>query len=617
MKYNMKNLVRMAALAVCGAMFIASCTDTWDDHYGDAATQTGAGGTTMHFLEANASEFADILKAAGYDVNLNSSQVFTILAPKNGSFDKNALLKMIAEGDKKGVVDRFIKNHIMLYNVSLNNDKHTVFLLNEKKVHFGTLADNTIEGVPVEQANIVCNNGIVHLLSDEIVYKPSVLEQLGDNYAQYLADNGLEDSDDIISLYTFLRMYDSDSLDPKRSVEFGQDEDGNIVYTDSFMVRYNRVLASLGAYIYREDSSYWAIDPGVEAYQKFYNEAVGYFKFNDAYAQDEARRDSMQKYLAQFNMIGDYFYNANINEAKVTDGALSSKGDSLVSTNFSRWNWKYHNYKDVFTDNGILGNIDQQQECSNGYVFTLPKTDDNTQPISVYDAFFHDIKIEANPTLIVPGPRNSSGPVTEEWTDVKSFNAVYHSTSNDTVSNGYCRIEAPSAIRKPDLSFKLSNTLSGTYDIYICVLPWNVYNPDIDPELMIPVKFKVKLYEADEHNDIPYKPNDVNVHNFTPGSADYIQCWKDKNTALVDTVFIGTHTFKYCYQYTGASSSYLKLSLERSTTERNHKPYPLFDNRFLLDFILLKPHREEPQEPVEPDEPFNAPERTPDPFIHH
>ena len=329
----------------------------------------------------------------------------------------------------------------------------------------------------------------------------------------------------------------------------------------------------------------------------------------------------MQK-LAQINMIGDYFYNANINEAKVTDGALSSKGDSLTSTNFSRWNWKYHNYKEPFTGDGILAKVDQQQECSNGYVFTIPKTEDNSQPFSIYDAFFHEIKIEANTALIVPGSGDTSRPTTEEWTDVNTFNAHNVSLSNDTVSNGYCRIEAPSAIRKPDLAFKLNNTLSGTYDIYICVLPWNVYNPDIDPEQMIPVKFKVKLYEADEHNDIPYKPTDVNVHNFTPGSNDYIECWKNKNTALIDTVFIGTHTFNYCYQYTGTSGAYLKLSLERSTKERTNKPYPLYDNKYLLDFILLKPHREvepnepdNPENPDEPDDPDN-PDNPYDPEHH-
>lgn len=605
MNYNMKKLFRMATLAVCGAMMIASCTDTWDDHYGDAGT--GTNGSTMDYLTTHASEFAEILKAAGFDANLNSSQVFTILAPKNGSFDKNALLTQLASGDKSQVVERFIKNHVMLYSVSMNDEEKNVYLLNEKKVHFGTLAEMEIEGVPVEEANIKCGNGIVHVLSDDVRYKASVFEQIEDNFKQYLEDNGLEDDGTIVSLYSFLKLYDADSLDKNRSVEFGQDEDGNIIYSDSVIIRNNQVLRSLNAYLYREDSTYWAIDPGVEPYQKLFDEAVTYFKFNDAYAEDVARRDSMQKYFAQYNMIGELFYNANINEAKVTDGALSSKGDSLVTTSYNRWNWKYHSYKDAFTDGGILADVDEQIECSNGYVFTMPKTESNELPYDVYDAFFHNIQIEASPSVQVPtvgGERKAN----DEWTRESTFNGYYNTLSNDSVSNGYYRIEGKGAMQNPVVSFRLNNTLSGTYDIYICVLPWNVYDPDVIPEEMIPVKFKAILFEANEHNTIPYLTRDENAHNFTPGSSDYITCWKDKNTATIDTVFVGTHTFNYCYQYTGSPGSYLKLSLERTFNERNAKPYPLFDNKFLLDFILLKPHREaEPDEPdnpdVEPDHP--------------
>jgi hypothetical protein len=161
-----------------------------------------------------------------------------------------------------------------------------------------------------------------------------------------------------------------------------------------------------------------------------------------------------------------------------------------------------------------------------------------------------------------------------------------------------------SPVSKPVVSFKLSNTLSGTYDIYIVMLPWNVDNPDVDPAAMIPVKFKSYLYEADEKNVIPYLNNSENVHNFTPtGYVVY------DDPTRVDTIFVGTHTFKYCYQYTSASSSYLKLSLERSTSERTQGK---FDNKYLLDFIYLVPHRDD----VDPTQRFKreeeATEETPE-----
>ena len=210
MNYNMKKLFRMATLAVCGAMFFASCTDTWDDHYEDTV---GTSGSTMDYLTTHASDFAEILKAAGFDKNLNSSQVLTILAPQNDSFNKDELLRQIASGDKKGVVERFLENHILLYNVSMNNEEKKVNLLNEKKVHFGTLAEMEIDGVKsMLHQNVVCGNGIIHILYDDISYKASVYEQLSDNFKKYLEDNGLEDDGKTVSLYNFLKTYDMTRL---------------------------------------------------------------------------------------------------------------------------------------------------------------------------------------------------------------------------------------------------------------------------------------------------------------------------------------------------------------------------------------------------------------------
>ena len=593
MKYNMKKIGRLATLAVFGAVLTVSCTDNWDDHYDDAVQ---SGGTTLSYLQEHASDFAEVLKAAGYDEKLKSSQVLTILAPQDDSFDKDALLAMIEAGDKEDVVKRFLDNHIMLYPVSLNNDPKTVNLLNEKKVHFGTLDDKLIEGVRVVKENIVCGNGIIHILESDIEYKPNVMEGLQDNYKRYLAEKGIEDSDDIISLYNFLKKYDADSLDEAHSVEFGMDEMGNTIYSDSVMIRNNTILRTLNAYLYREDSIYWAIDPGVENYQRLYNEALTFYNFNDAYAEDVVRRDSMQRFYAQTSIIGEFFFNANLNQGDAE--AETTRGDSLVTTQYSRRDWKHHCYKAPFTE-GILSKIDDKLECSNGYVFSWPDFQDTSDPIndessegsessalplSVYDAFFHDIKIQTNLSTRVPYVEGRLANL--QWTNDKTSTQVNNGTSNDSVSNGYLKVEATSPANKPLISFGLSNTLSGTYDIYIVILPWSVYDPEVDPAKMIPVKFKSWLFEADAKNEITYLPNDPTVHNFTPGRDDFVDCI---HATMVDTVYVGTHTFQYCYKNTSAQSSYLKLSLERTAAERTQGRY---DNKFLIDFIYLVPHRE-------------------------
>lgn len=596
MNYHIKNSFRMAIVAVCGALLGASCTDTWDDHYG-SDVMSGEG-TTLSYLQANASDFAEVLQAAGYAEKLGSSQMMTILAPQNGSFDKDALLKMIADGEKKDVVDRFIENHILLYNVSLNNDEKTAYLLNDKKVQFGTLADKKIGGVDVLKENIVCGNGIIHILDGDIEYDYNVYERLAANYKAYLAENGLTADDDVISLYSFMKQFDIDSLDETHSVVFGQDEFGNIVYSDSVIIRDNSLLRNFRAYLYREDSLYWVLDPGVEAYQKFYNEAKTYYNFNKALSAEESVRDSLQRHVTQFNLVSELLYNAKLNKGDAEK--KTTRGDSLVTTTFRQSDWKHHNYKAPFTaPKGILSNVENVIECSNGYIFQLPKPsslDDesaNTLPITVYDAFFHEVKIETDDRTVV-GQAYDGRKASEQWTNESTSTRITHSANADSISGSYFRVQAAGTVSQPMVSFKLSNTLSGTYDIYIVMLPWTVYNENATAANLLPVKFKATLYEANENSVIPYLDKDENAYKFNPGGNDDVVLYS--NTTKVDTVYVGTHTFKYCYQYTnGGLSAYLKLDLKRANNERN-----TYSNSYLIDFIYLVPHRDD----VDPKERF-------------
>ena len=307
----------------------------------------------------------------------------------------------------------------------------------------------------------------------------------------------------------------------------------------------------------------------------------------------------MQRYFAQYHVLGEFFFNANLNAGDAE--AETTRGDSLVTTTYSRRDWKHHCYKAPFSE-GILSKIDAKQECSNGYVFTWPvfgdtstssesdgessgETSESTAlPISVYDAFFHDIKVETNLSSLVPYVNDRIN--TNQWTNDKTSTLLNVSTSNDSVSSGYLKVEATNVANKPLVSFKLSNTLSGTYDIYVVFLPWSVYDPDVDPAKMIPVKFKSWLYEANASNEVPYLSTSEGVYNFTPGRDDYVTY---SHPTMVDTIYVGTQTFNYCYQHTSSSSAYLKFNLERNATERTQG---LFDNKFLIDFIYLVPHRE-------------------------
>ncbi len=73
---------------------VTACTDTWDDHY---AEKTYGAGTLMQAIEQDPTltNFAEVLKATGYDATLSSSQVFTVFAPTNDKFteaDRDAVI---------------------------------------------------------------------------------------------------------------------------------------------------------------------------------------------------------------------------------------------------------------------------------------------------------------------------------------------------------------------------------------------------------------------------------------------------------------------------------------------------------------------------------------------
>ena len=101
MNTKIKKALSLGVLAFAGLFALYSCADKWEDHYETVQGETYQG-TLFDYLESQSeqlSDFAEILKAVGYDYNLSSDQMFTVWAPVNGSFDKEALLTMIENGE--------------------------------------------------------------------------------------------------------------------------------------------------------------------------------------------------------------------------------------------------------------------------------------------------------------------------------------------------------------------------------------------------------------------------------------------------------------------------------------------------------------------------------------
>lgn len=561
MNKNVNNILRVGTLAVVGALTLASCSDTWDDHY-EGTADLNYSGSTWEYLQSQSSlsDFVEVAKAAGYADVLASSQVFTILAPQNGSFDKESLLNLVSNGGKDNVVTRFLENHILRYNVSINNEEQTAKLLNDKTLKIGTLDSAYVSNADAVQTNLTCNNGVVHVISEPIDYYPNIFEQFQMDHDEWVAANGGIDTDSVVDLYSFLRKYDDDQLDVDRSVAQGMDENGNTVYVDSVMIRRNTVLQSLNAYLYREDSNYVALTPSNEAFLQRVADTKPYFKLNKIINPDQTVLDSLQEYYAQREAIADMFYNMNVNTVN----------DSAYSTSYSSGNWEYNVFYNPYSSEGIFSNVYEKDECSNGAVWRV-----NDYPYDIYQTFMRKLTREAEYDV-------QSG---DDWTSSSQTIWTPTSNSSDSVSgSGYLYIQPATSTRQTKIAFNMPRYYAATYDIYLRILPQSVLTTWDSTQTVLPSRFRASLYEVDRTGNYPTK----NAYQFkaADGSRNFVT-----DPDRIDSVYLGQYTFSDCYALSSTTGSYLQIESYVTTSQRSQ-----YTKELLLDAIILVPVRNDEAE---------------------
>lgn len=163
-KYINKTFL-LGAVAATGALAISSCSDTWNDHY-ETASVTTYEGSTFEAIEEMAPDFADVIKAVGFDRELNSDNVYTIWIPE--TFDKDSIMAL-AQTDSAAVVDKFLKNHIARYAMSMNGTDQDILLMSEKRATM--TADGMFSTSKIVDPNISCKNGVVHVIDTYYPYQ--------------------------------------------------------------------------------------------------------------------------------------------------------------------------------------------------------------------------------------------------------------------------------------------------------------------------------------------------------------------------------------------------------------------------------------------------------------
>lgn len=279
-------------LAVGLTLFASACSD---DHF-DVVEGTASSSKTIwqNLVEApNVSDLRNILQKTPvmksvtdnqstitYAEFLDRPQLMTFWAPKDGTYDAQYYLDMLAGADTAAteaaklemryrVGRQFVQNHLARFNFESNKALQEVNLMNSKVNDYD--AGNRLFGnVPlVAEGSYPSSNGTLHLLDGYSPYYQSIYEFFKENYD---------------SLSTILNSYDELTFSPGSSTPGAMNNQGNMEYVDSIYNRSNALLDYIGRNISDEDSLFIAFVPATDqAWNNMFNKAKEFYKYGDDY----------------------------------------------------------------------------------------------------------------------------------------------------------------------------------------------------------------------------------------------------------------------------------------------------------------------------------------------
>ena len=538
---SIKHFLVVSALCCGMATAFTACAE-WDDHY-EGTISAGSDQTLWQQLQADKdlTDFCKVLEqtkvfrmhkktVVSYADLLNSGQSFTVVAPVNGSFDCDSLLRLVETNQGDSVVEKsFVLNHISRSTTSLKPDNQSMLLLNSKYV---TMGGNSIQGVTVKDANKHAMNGVLHVTNSPLPYQINLYEALCD----------LPEMNEIGNL---LRQYDEDYFDADASVSNGIVE-GVPVYVDSVVIERNRMLQNIGL-INAEDSVYWVVAPSTAGWKKAWDNAFKYF----VYDSSVLKRDSIQQYWTARSLMEDAIF--NMTDQRSTD-------DSLVSVPYLNWRSSlyvpgkpiYHVFKKPFEEGGILKGA-EKVNCSNGVLYKV-----NEWPFTPEQTFFKELWSEGEKTELI----------TEYSDKLCSYN-VRREVADSISEDSYLQIVPSTNTANWDVTFRVNNTLAGDYDICVVLLPKSVSN-QVNPD-MRPCKFRATIKYVDDKGKA--QEFNCNKTNFT------------SNPEKVDTVVIAEN-FHFPVCNYDQSDIKVAVNLQCFISAKETSKYA---REMYLDCIYLRP----------------------------
>lgn len=450
-----KGVVLLTALTAAAGF--TSCSD-WDDHY-DSSSMEGSNTTLWDEIVSRQelSDFAEVLQNTtvfrqhkktdvSYASLLQGGQALTVLAPVNGTFNKDSIIALTqtAQGDS-AVEVFFVKNHLASKLYSATAEETPLRLLNNKRI---TIQNGQVGGVTLKESNVHSKNGIIHIMQSQMPYTYTIYEALT-NLPDF---SGAGDK---------LKGFNEDYFNENASVSSGL-VDGMPVYVDSVVIERNKLMEAVGL-LNAEDSTYYVAVPTDNGWQKAWEKAASFFRYSDTVEKG----DSLQNYWTCRALFDDAIFSKTIQ---------ASPADSVVSK-FYDTNWPmYHVFHNPYAADGLFGKANGTKACSNGtlyYYDEWPHTPEQT--------YFRKIEQEAEVKSMV--------------TKYDKCNLSPMSLTADSISKGgYLNITALGGNDNWSVTYKLNNTLSGTYDFCVVILPKTILGPSGNKR---PCKFTATINYVD------------------------------------------------------------------------------------------------------------------------
>ena len=517
-----------------GVMGIAACSDTWDDHY-DARPTTTFNGTTLQAIEQEAPDFAAVIKKVGYDRELNSENIYTIWAPTEFNVDS---VNAVAAKDPKAVIEKFIKNHISRYAVSLDGTDREISLMSAKLLNM--TGDGQFGSATILKSNLSCDNGVIHVINKNVPYQNNIFEEIQSRF---------DPESELLSMYSFLKAYDA-------AIEAGDMETAKA-------------------------------KPSPEAYTARFELAKKLLIFNpseDVVA--EGACDSLQYYYGNMFSMSDLFFNRNANEHDI---------DSLKSTLYIPRKWQEHRYYAPYAEGGILSpsKYTEKINCSNGTAYVVDE-----YPMTVIEQFFKKIEVTASSYNLDLTTDASDNPIYTKSVDTSFSTASGTIYDYETDENGdtigylgtrtyrYMDIKPASSTANPKFAFKVPNTLSGTYELYLITCPiWaktGYSNGETSADDPRPYRFFTYIWERENSGSKMgrYPSSGKRIPN-PDGSGNYFVTNVENK---IDTLYLGDYSFKNAYYNRNDEGVLIQFDVQISSSKTGE-----FSREMLVSGLLLKP----------------------------